>query len=354
MSQVRRKTETKNKVRDVQFPLIYQASELIDDEYWKGFFVELSKGKLSRRVHIDSRYVSHSTKKSSFNYCYEGKTPQEIANELPKLIGNSLLIMSKSDWNKEQEEKATITNKFKDVKVENNWKKMNNKNLRDHLITKFVLKQQIEHNLNTVETQRAYNCITNAMYEYHTHKGNDITMVDGEIVKIEDIIISKDLISNERLKTFEEEIEKPAPKKVFWNKEWVKVCENMYKQACHLLCIDDEPSKKRRNKLVRKTDDEGNVVDMENAEEVGDEVGGVEGDEDVEANNGLLVEFDETPEAMDVQYNVDYVEDIAAVDDDEVGEEEEDDDDEDCMQGHEDDEDEEAEDGENNNEDDEN
>lgn len=259
MTSVRRKTDgvvsstmtpsaTKAKIRDVLYQPIFEASQLIQDEFWRDFFIDLSKGRQQRKIHIDDKYVSHSGKKVSFNYCYTKKTPHEISTELRRLLSDTLCMYSETDMLSERETMNAYASEFKDNKNEDDWKKVKNKKFKDHLITSYVLRMSEEHKLKNPRV--LYSTIINALFVYRTHKSSDITLVDGEITSIDDIIITHDKISNERLQDFDDCVDRNVIRKTNWSKEWLKACNAIVKQSKHFLCIDIEDPKKKKKPLV--------------------------------------------------------------------------------------------------------
>lgn len=242
---VRKASETV-KVRDVLYPSILEASTHIKDEFWRDFFVDLSKNKMNRKVHIDDKYVSHHGKKVSFNYCYHDKTPEEIAIELRQILSDTFSMTSETDEINEREELNSYFSQFKENSTEDDWKKVGNKKFKDHLITNYVLRLKEQHQLSNASTRNAYATINGALYTYRTHKPGDITMVDGQITSIDDITMVGQRLINERLKDLDESKKKVTVKKVNWMKEWNGVCESVVNQTLQLLCIEHDPKKKRK------------------------------------------------------------------------------------------------------------
>lgn len=245
---LRRKVEGPKRPRDVLWPVLYSASEHIDDEFWKNFFVDMSKGKLARKIHIDARMVSHNGKKASFHYSYEDKAPEEVAVELKKVISNTMCIYSETDVVGEKEQLDQLALEFKEAKTEDDWKKLKNRKMKDHLITNFVIAQKAKYNMGWPVARQVYQTINNALNSYRTHKSADITMVNGEITEIDGITITATGAVNHRFEVLDVEKEKAPVKKITFGKEWVKYCTATVKRARHLLCLEQEEVKKRVKK----------------------------------------------------------------------------------------------------------
>ena len=246
---------TAKKPRDVVHDIFYEASKCItNDEYWKTFFVDLSKNKLARKIHIDGRHVTHNSKRMRFTYCYENKTPEDVAIELRKIISNTMCIYSDVDMSNEQEGLALIVGEFKEAKTEDDWKKFKNKKMKDQMITNYVLSLKTQHNLNWTAARQVYNCVTSALYVYRTHKSQDITMLNGNIDSIEDLEMVGTVMVNRRAldDTSAQEVE-DSKKKLNLDKEWTRVCNAITKKAKQLLCDENDESLGIKKKSAKKS-----------------------------------------------------------------------------------------------------
>jgi hypothetical protein len=226
-------------------PLIWEASNCITDEYWQKFFSDLSRGRNSKRIYVSKTHVTYNTKKVSFSYKYDDKAPEQIALELRKIISESLCLFSKADQSMDREDYKHSSCEFKEAITEDNWKKIKNKKMKDHLIFNYVIQQKERFTLTWEQAREAYNLINNSIFLNHTIKSKDIHMVNGEIASIDGIEISAELIVNHKA-DLEVDTDTPVSKKISLAKEWVKVCTHLTKKAMHLLCLElsDEQRKK--------------------------------------------------------------------------------------------------------------
>jgi hypothetical protein len=148
----------------------------------------------------------------------------------------------------EKEQLDVISSEFRDVKIEDDWKKVKNRKMKDHLITNFILNQKQLHKLSWFQARQAYSTIRNALYVFRTHKSHDITMNNGNIESIDDIIINAQEITNTRFFTLTEE---QAPlKRICLEKEWIKYCNNFNKKCRSMLGIEVEEVKRKRGSAV--------------------------------------------------------------------------------------------------------
>ena len=226
-------------------PLIWEASNCITDEYWQKFFSDLSRGRNSKRIYVSKTHVTYNTKKVSFSYKYDDKDPEQIALELRKIISESLCLFSKADQSMDREDYKHSSCEFKEAITEDNWKKIKNKKMKDHLIFNHVMQQKERFTLTWEQAREAYNLINNSIFLNHTIKSKDIHMVNGEIASIDGIEISAELIVNHKA-DLEVDVDTPVSKKISLAKEWVKVCTHLTKKAMNLLCLElsDEQRKK--------------------------------------------------------------------------------------------------------------
>jgi hypothetical protein len=267
----------KKKTKEVAFPVFLEASQYIQDEYWKNFFMDLSKGKLARKIHISPKFVSHNGKKASFSYDYEGKTPEEIAAELKKVISNTLCIYSETDCQTEKKELTALGSEFRDAKTGDDWKKVKTRKMKDHLVTNYVLKMKAQLDLNWDRTKHLYEMLDSALNVYRTHKSADITMENGEISSIDDFEITANGFQNLRLE--QEDVETiSVPKKISLDKEWLKVCNQLAKKSRMFLNAenDEDVIKNDKSKKKKRAPSEEVVAlpeqtnNAENVEELGD------------------------------------------------------------------------------------
>jgi hypothetical protein len=284
--------------KDVLWPLLYQASAQIDDEYWQKFFVDLSKGKSTKRIYMTNAHVTYNNKRTSFSYKYDDKSPFEIANELKKLISETLCLFSKTDMSMDREDYKHLSCEFKDVSAENNWKKIKTRKMKDHLIFNYVIAQKEAFNLHWAQAREAYELINNSLFVTHTIKSKDINMNEGEIVSINGIQISSTEIINYNSEVGEEEQEEPVNTKVLLNREWVKLCTGICKKSMQYLCMDLNDKKlASKQKVSRKAivkpvlqndevvDDEAlddEVADEEVMDDLDDEIMDEEGEDMLE------------------------------------------------------------------------
>jgi hypothetical protein len=238
------------KTKEILYEPLFEAANLITDEYWKNYFLEMSKGK-SKKVYVDASSVSYTFKRQSFMYMYKDKSPEEIAVELKRIINNTMMIFSDTDMISEDYEMGVIANEFNDAKKEDNWKKIKNRKMKDHLITRYIMNQKEKLELTWEESRRAYQTINNALFHFYTHSSDDISMQNGDMNGIDEITISKESIRNDRFIQSDVVFEKPQVKKVQLDKEWTKVATASYKSML-VMIGGTAPSKSSKKGVTSK------------------------------------------------------------------------------------------------------
>ena len=239
--------------KDILWPLLYQASTQIEDEYWQKFFADLSRGKSTKRIYMTNTYVTYNNKRTSFSYKYDDKTPLQIANDLKKLISETLCLFSKTDMSMDREDYKHLSCEFKDVSAENNWKKIKTRKMKDHLIFNYIIAQKNIFNLSWTQAREAYDLINTSLFVTHTIKSKDINMLEGEIMSINGIQISQHEILNLNAEEGEDDKDDPANKKIFLSREWVKLCTGICKKTMQFLCMDLNDKKlESKQKVGRK------------------------------------------------------------------------------------------------------
>jgi hypothetical protein len=190
---------SRNKRKEVVYSLINQAADFATDEHWRKLLTDLSRGAAPKRINVDEQSVKFFSKKDGFTYVYSNQSPKDIASSLQRLIGKALCLYSERDIKTQQDEKSGESDEYKAACQLDDWKKIKNRKMKDHLIVNFVSRLKNEQDLSWKMARSLYQTINNAFYVYHTHKSNDVEMKNGEIDSIEDIAIERDLVYNERI-----------------------------------------------------------------------------------------------------------------------------------------------------------
>jgi hypothetical protein len=209
--------------KDIRYPIFYDASECIEDEFWKNIFIDISRGRFPKKISIDNNTVFAGTKRNQLTYCYSNKTCQQLATELRPLLMGHLSIYSVNDIKQTSEATDDYFNDFVNRASENCWKKIKNKKMKHSLIVDYVLRKKEEWNLNWNQSREFLEILDNSIFTYHTHVSSDIIMENGTISNIEDIVYRNGEIINLRSQEInvDSDPEEPKEKLQTINDSWI-------------------------------------------------------------------------------------------------------------------------------------
>lgn len=207
------------KKREVKYSKLYDCSQIEQDDYWKQFLESLSRGKSVKRLILNDGNIEFVQKGKSFVYHYKDKSPDMILPELKELFRQKLHIHSKKDIYNNQYVWSTEQNELSTLKQQDDWKKIRNKNMRYFLIMKYSISLKHKHILTWKTANILFKIIYDALFTIHTHKSIDITMENGEIINVKDIIIDKNkVIHNTRIDLIDQKKDKKDTKTTLWDK----------------------------------------------------------------------------------------------------------------------------------------
>jgi hypothetical protein len=244
------------KRREIKFQKLYDCSVVEQDDYWKQFFENLSRGKTVKKLVVNEGNVEFIQKGKSIVYVYKDKEPELILVELKDLIRQKLHIHSKKDvynnqlsWNTEQNELTVLSS-------QDDWKKIRNKNMKYFLIMKYCIQMKNTKNLNWKNANLLFRTITDALFDFHTHKSTDVIMENGVISSIKDINITENLlIENTRIETHECKKNKKDLRISCWDKYLTNISK-MYND-----CKYENSSNSEENELIENEDNDDYLND---------------------------------------------------------------------------------------------
>jgi hypothetical protein len=207
------------KKREIKYPKLYECSQLEQDDYWKDFFENLSRGKTVKKLILTDTNLEFVQKSKNVVYVYKDKSPELILDQCKELIRQKLHIHSKKDiynnqhiWNNEQNELNTLSQ-------QDDWKKIRNKNMKYFLLMKYSIHMKNIKNLTWKTANIFFKTITDALFVIHTHKSIDVYMENGAVCNIKDIIITdSNLIQNNRVEKLDSKKERKDSKLSLWDK----------------------------------------------------------------------------------------------------------------------------------------
>lgn len=191
------------RLKDIRYPLLYEASEYIQDDFWKNMLIDLSRGRYPKKVTLDGTTIFAGNKRNQLNYFYSNKTAQEIATELIPLLRTHLNLLSSNDIKQQSDQIDDQFNEFHNRTTENCWKKIKNKKMKHTLLIEYCLRKKQELNLGWKQARQLMKLVDNALHLFHTHTSNDIIMENGMIEDVEDIVFENGVFTNIRYNQFQ-------------------------------------------------------------------------------------------------------------------------------------------------------
>lgn len=198
----KRTTAIKCGKNTVIYPIIYEASKLMQDDFWKGLLEELSIGKYPKSIYISNSILFSANKRKPFSYSLnpEDKTAQEVAEELHSLLLSHTNLCSDTDTTNR---KALVQSKNNQGTV-TKWSSIKKKNLRDQHILNYTQKMRKKYKLSYQLTRHLLATIHNA-FDFKTHCSNDVEFKDDEIKSIADIVYDETYNTFINLRQFDPE-----------------------------------------------------------------------------------------------------------------------------------------------------
>jgi hypothetical protein len=104
--------------------------------------------------------------------------------------------------------------------------------MKENLIINYVFKLKKQYKLKTKIAKELYDNIKGALFEYKSHKSEDVVMKNGEIHKILDFEYDeeKKKVCNIRMENFEEKVKDEVKKDILGSK-WEKYITNVIRSV---------------------------------------------------------------------------------------------------------------------------
>ena len=265
------------------FPIFQEASELETDPYWKTLFQNISVNKTPKCLYISNGIILSSNKKKQFSFIIpdvsileeeeevnvdeENKDEENAENEeddeneenaeedddederevnvdevnveeeeslrlrntrkfiekIKTFLMDNTNLLSNEDNEKRKEE---VNIKLKNNKEIELWTENKKKNIKEQHFINYTLNMNKRYKLSLAATRELFNIIDCA-FKYKTHYSSDITLSNGDIKDIKDIVYEPELKRFINLRNYEEEEEKKHEKYLFYY--WYKYVNNSNK-----------------------------------------------------------------------------------------------------------------------------
>lgn len=217
--------------KDVKFPSIFEAALLIENNYWSDVVKDLSRGRCPKKCMIDDETVSFASKKQKDVIYYKTKSAEDLAALLPEMMTKYCGLTSAEDVSRDMVNVNHHLDAFVKTTELNDWRKVNNKNMKRDLIAAWVSEQKTEHDYKWATARKLFRSVCSAFFVLHTHSGDDVQMEDGKISSIGGIEVRDGLVINSKLQTKIDEAAKNLEEEVDKRKtvvdKWVSYLKGM-------------------------------------------------------------------------------------------------------------------------------
>ena len=222
MNKEKKSVQKVKRVKEVVYPILQECCKHFKDEFWIKLFDDLSRGRCPKGVNIFKDVISSTYKRNGFAYTFIGEhiTAEQIVQDLPELLKNSLCIYSQKDIVNKKSDIHQAKNEYMNVKASDDWKKIKNRKMKENLITNYAINMKKKYKLTLPNTKALFNIVKDCLLnKTHGHKSDDVKMEDGEILKIVDIEYNKKTKAFVNLR--EENIDVKEKEKVdYLNNKW--------------------------------------------------------------------------------------------------------------------------------------
>lgn len=196
----------RSKLVECVYPILMECSDIVQDDFWKQFYKDLSIGKGARGVYILNGIIQTSNKRGGFTYSISDKAPEVILQELHHLLTTYTSICSRKDVSKKKQFIKDLEDELKEYD-KSKWTSIKRKNIRNMLMVNYAVYLKKEYNLDWDTAEKAYKTIVYA-FETKTHTSKDIDYNEGKIDNITDIEYDADegtIINNRSMNDYMDE-----------------------------------------------------------------------------------------------------------------------------------------------------
>ena len=85
--------------REIIYPIFLECCQFADDIFWETIFEDLAYGRAPSGTYISKDFLNCSYKNKEFSYKIERKDPENIYNDIYKLLTEKLGILSQKEKN---------------------------------------------------------------------------------------------------------------------------------------------------------------------------------------------------------------------------------------------------------------
>lgn len=172
----------------LQFPIYLRCCLYISDPFWKYLFEDFAYGKSIYGIILKDDGIHSIVRNKEFSISFEGKSDQDIANDICTNLATKLSILSERDH---RYRRNKYENAYEQVmKNISCWHDIKKKKIKDLLIEQFVLNKKKEFELSLDLAKKLFSIIFVGI-QFKTISSKHIVYHLGKIDHIHGIHFSK-------------------------------------------------------------------------------------------------------------------------------------------------------------------
>ena len=174
--------------KEIIYPVFFECCQYTKDSFWANVFEDLAYGKPPYGTYINKNFLCCSYKNKEFSYKIERKNPQDLYNDIYKLLTKKLEILSNKEKLKKRLDFYKTESKIKEIRQD--WANIRKKNIKDLLIERYVTDMKNKYSLTIKQSKYLLSIIFVAII-FKVINNKDIKYSDGKIQHIDGIEFNK-------------------------------------------------------------------------------------------------------------------------------------------------------------------
>lgn len=170
--------------KEILYPVFFECCQYTEDTFWRNIFEDLAYGKTPYGTYINKNFLCCNYKDKEFSYKIIKKNPEQIYNDINKLLTKKLGILSHKEKLNKRVKFHQIETQIKDNRQD--WSNIRKKNIKEFLIECYVVNMKKKHSLTFKQSKLLLSIITiSIVFKVITSK--HIHYSNGKIDHIEGI-----------------------------------------------------------------------------------------------------------------------------------------------------------------------
>lgn len=167
--------------KEIIYPIFFECCKFAKDTFWVNIFEDLAYGKTPYGTYINKNFLCCSYKNKEFSYKIERKNPEDLYNDICKLLTKKLGILSTKEKIKKRIDFHKNIEKIKEFRQD--WVNIRKKNIKDLLIERYVIDMKNKHLLTIKQSKYLLSIIFVAII-FKAITSKDIEFSNGKITNI--------------------------------------------------------------------------------------------------------------------------------------------------------------------------